>query len=62
MKESQSNKEKIYNIANRIGLEFTENANTLNSRMLNISKPGRPEVKEFFQRQLEVVSGIRKGE
>lgn len=62
MKESQSNKEKIYNIANRIGLEFTENANTLNSRMFNISKPGRPEVKEFFQRQLEVVSGIRKGE
>lgn len=45
-----------------MGLEFIEdnNLSIINSRMLNISKPERPEVKEFFQRQLENVAGIRK--
>ncbi|WP_313232116.1 hypothetical protein [Tissierella praeacuta] len=57
-----SNKERIHVIANRMGLEFTEDkdSNLLSSRMLNISKPGRPDVKESSQRQLEIVAGIRK--
>ena len=61
MKENQLNK-KIHAIANKMGLEFIEdnNLSIINSRMLNISKPERPEVKEFFQRQLENVAGIRK--
>lgn len=61
MKDTKLNKERIYAIAHRMGLEFTKDKdiNILNSRMLNISKPGRPEVKEVIQRQLENVVNKR---
>ena len=59
--KNKSNKEIIHAIAKEMDCEFIENSdsNELSSRMLNISKPGRPEVKEFLQRQLEMIVGLR---
>lgn len=55
LKDTKLNKERIYVIAHRMGLEFTKDKgiNILNSKILNISKPNRPEVKKILQRQLE---------
>lgn len=59
MKYNKSNKEKIHDIANMMGLQFVDNEkdNILNSKMLNISKPERPQIKEELQRQLENIVG-----
>lgn len=61
MENTQLNKERIHSIANKMGLKFADNkdSNILTSRMLNLSKPCRPEVRVFFQRQLENV--VRRG-
>ena len=56
----QSNIEIICAIAKKIRLELEDNnLNTPNSRMLNISKPGRPEVKKRLQRKLEVIAEVK---
>lgn len=60
MKNTQSNRDKLYVLSNKMGLILInkkDTENTLVSKMLDISKPNRPEVKEFFQRQLENVAG-----
>lgn len=60
MKDNKSNKEKIHDLAHKMGLKFIENKNVSepNFRIINVSKPGRPEVKKSIQRQLEATSGL----
>ena len=57
--------EKLRNMANKMGIEMTETIemeeNNMNySKMMDISKPDRPEVKEFFKRQLEAVGRMNE--
>lgn len=62
MKNIKSNRERIHDVANKMGLEFVNNrnGNILNSKMLNISKSERSQVKEELQRQLENVVGSKR--
>ncbi len=64
MKRYQSNKDRIHAIADKMGLKFvdSEGSSIQNSKMLNISKPGRPYVKESIQKQLDILAGKRINE
>ena len=53
-----NNVERLKQIASNIGMISTEHNNIPNniSKMLDISKPNRPEIKEELQKQLESIS------
>ena len=63
--ENEDRVQKLKSIAEKMGIEMTETVemeetNMNYSKMLDISKPDRPEVKEFFQRQLEAVGEVQE--
>ena len=57
-----NNNEKINEYARKMGFRVIENnnekeslKNIRNSKMMNVSKPNRPEVKEILQKQLDSI-------
>lgn len=58
IKSFDNRKEKLEIFTNKMGMKLVnseERRNTYSSKMLDISKPGRPEVKEWLQKQLESI-------